>query len=169
MPAQAGIQSECDRQDAYFLPMISSWGWGTWSRAWKTFDPTAAGFSVLKNSWRQRFEFDLKGTSTFYKMLQYQQLGKNQSWAIRWYLSVFLQQGLTLFPRKTLVVNDGFDGSGEHCHDMTFYQPLDETFEVQQFPDIIQVNEETYAAVRRYYRQNRTYRAAVRHWVELLL
>jgi hypothetical protein len=48
-------------------------------------------------------------------MLEKQIKGKIDSWGIRWYLSVFLQGGLTLYPVQTLVQNIGFDGSGTHC------------------------------------------------------
>ena len=41
--------------------------------------------------------------------------GKIDSWAIVWYLSVFMRQGLTLFPIRSLVGNIGFDGSGTNC------------------------------------------------------
>jgi len=41
--------------------------------------------------------------------------GKIDAWAIRWYLSTFILNGLTLYPKKSLVKNIGFDGSGTHC------------------------------------------------------
>ena len=40
--------------------------------------------------------------------------GEIDSWAIRWYYTVFAHDGLALFPPRTLVVNMGFDGSGTH-------------------------------------------------------
>jgi hypothetical protein len=47
-------------------------------------------------------------------MLESQIKNKIDSWAIVWYLTVFMQQGLTLFPTQSLVTNIGFDGSGTH-------------------------------------------------------
>jgi putative methyltransferase (TIGR04325 family) len=41
--------------------------------------------------------------------------GKNSSWAIRWYASLFLKNKLCLYPQKSFVCNIGFDGSGVHC------------------------------------------------------
>jgi hypothetical protein len=60
-------------------------------------------------------------------MLKAQQEGKVDSWAIRWYLTTFLMQGLTLYPGRSLVRNIGFDGSGTHCGvDKHATQPLEE-------------------------------------------
>ena len=36
------------------------------------------------------------------------------SWGIRWHLSVFLKDGLVLYPPTSLVENAGTDGSGTH-------------------------------------------------------
>ena len=47
-------------------------------------------------------------------MLEDQILGKNDSWAIRWNASAFLNNKLTLYPGRSLVINIGNDGSGEH-------------------------------------------------------
>ena len=48
-------------------------------------------------------------------MLVAQKRGKVDSWAIRWYFSVFMAGGLVLYPVKSLIQNIGFDGSGTHC------------------------------------------------------
>lgn len=101
--------------DAIFFPLTTSWGWATWQRAWKHFDINASGYEVLKRSRKSRRRFDLDGAYPYFNMLRDQLNGRIDSWAIRWYLSVFLANGLVLFPRRTLVENIGFDGSGEHC------------------------------------------------------
>ena len=48
-------------------------------------------------------------------MLKDQIDGKNNSWAIRWYMSAFLKNMLTLYPSKSYVQNIGMDNSGTHC------------------------------------------------------
>ena len=48
-------------------------------------------------------------------MLKNQIKGKNNSWAIRWYMSAFLKGMFTLYPKKPYVQNIGNDGSGTHC------------------------------------------------------
>ena len=48
-------------------------------------------------------------------MLRRQIEGKNNSWAIRWNASLFLNDILSLNVGKSLVQNEGFDGSGTNC------------------------------------------------------
>jgi hypothetical protein len=47
-------------------------------------------------------------------MLQRQMKGNLDSWGIRWYWSVFKNNGLTVFPPSTLIENKGMDGFGSH-------------------------------------------------------
>ena len=57
-------------EEALFLPFISSWGWATWSRAWKVFDADAKGYSQLKKSSKMRKKFDLNGNYNYFKMFK---------------------------------------------------------------------------------------------------
>lgn len=97
------------------LPFTTTWGWATWKRAWRHFDPLAIGYRQLLDDSLLRKQFDLGGSYPYFRMLQKQQAGEVDSWGILWYLSVFLRQGLTVFPRQSLVANEGFDGSGTNC------------------------------------------------------
>jgi hypothetical protein len=103
-----------DRTEAMFLPFTVSWGWATWRRAWKFFDPEATGWEVLKIDWQMRKRFNLDGSYDYFSMMQNQFAGKCDSWAICWYWSVFQHNALVLFPPRSLVSNTGFDGSGTH-------------------------------------------------------
>lgn len=103
------------REDAVFLPLTTSWGWATWVRAWQHFDPDSTGFTQLKTDAQLRRRFNLDGTYDYFTLLESQLAGRVDSWAVRWYLSMFIRDGLTLFPIKSLVANLGFDGSGIHC------------------------------------------------------
>lgn len=102
------------RSDAVLLPMIVSWGWATWKRAWDQFDPEATGWEQLEKDFSLRRQFNLEGAYDYATMLKRQMVGQLDSWAIRWYWTVFKANGLTLFPPSTLVHNHGFDGSGSH-------------------------------------------------------
>jgi len=127
--------------DALFLPFISSWGWATWNRAWRHFDSEAIGYEQLKNSSIMRKQFDLDGNYKYFSMLKSQQNGKTNSWAIRWYLSVFLNKGLALYPKKTMVQNVGFDGTGENCLVSSIAEhKIDSNFNVSNFPENTEVS-----------------------------
>lgn len=127
--------------DALFLPFITSWGWATWSRAWQYFDAESKGYTRLVEDHSLREQFDLGGHYNYFKMLKAQQEGKVDSWAIRWYLSVFLRGGLALYPKKTLVRNFGFDGSGVNCAVSKIEDlPMDRSFRVLSMPEKIEVS-----------------------------
>ena len=121
---------------ACFLPYATSWGWATWERAWNYFDPTASGYEILKNDKRKRRAFDANGAHDSFLLLQQYIEGKLDAWDIRWYLSVFLRNGLTLFPQKSLVNNIGFDGSGVHCPVSDFAGSEVTENEIQHFPRV---------------------------------
>jgi hypothetical protein len=103
-----------DYQNQLFLPLISTWGWGTWSRAWKNFDVSASGYEKLKTNKSARKKFDCNGSYPFSRMLELQMKGKIDSWGIRWYWSIFKNNGLNCFPPNTLVLNNGFDTTATH-------------------------------------------------------
>jgi len=101
--------------EAFFLRGADCWGWATWIRAWKYFNPD--GRSLLNELKRLNLnkKFDFDGAYPFSTMLAKQIRGENDSWAIRWHASMFLKGMLTLYPGQSLVQNIGFDGSGHHC------------------------------------------------------
>jgi len=96
-----------------FFSFPTSWGWATWARAWQHFDADAKGYSALAADKALRHHFDLDGSYPYFEMLERQRKGQVDSWAIRWHLSVFMRDGLVLYPGRSLVRNTGFDG-GTH-------------------------------------------------------
>ena len=90
------------------------WGWGTWHRAWRVFNPDGA---FLLGELRRRALtslFDFGDTFGYTRLLEGQIAGTNDSWALRWYASAFLENMLTLYPCRSLAQNIGHDGSGHH-------------------------------------------------------
>ena len=60
----------------------------------------------------------------YVRMLKNQINGNNDSWAVRWHISAFLKNMLTLYPGKSFVTNIGFDSSGQHCTTSDIYDPI---------------------------------------------
>jgi hypothetical protein len=68
------------------------------------------------------------------------------TWAVKWYASIFLSGGLCLYPNKTLVQNNGLDGSGTNSgRSKRFGMLFDPTHRVSSFPIIAK---ESHAAFR---------------------
>jgi hypothetical protein len=127
-------------EDALFLPFISSWGWATWGRAWRHFNRREDVFEQILGDAKTKKKFDLNGRYKYSRILRAQQRNAVDSWAIFWYVSVFLRNGLSLFPSKTLVRNLGFDGTGVNCAVSKFDQDeLDLGYRVSNMPKLIDV------------------------------
>lgn len=98
--------------DAYFSTRSSSWGWATWKDRWESVD---WALEPWNNYLQYKQKFNKWGGSDCFGMLQGWKDGKNKSWAIRFCFNQFLQNKLSLFPIKSLVINNGFDGEGTNC------------------------------------------------------
>lgn len=100
--------------ESFFLPGADCWGWATWQRGWKLFNPD--GHYLLDELKNRKLisNFDYNDAYPYSKMLEGQIAGTNDSWAVRWYASAFLAGKLTLYPGRSLVRNIGNDNSGTH-------------------------------------------------------
>jgi len=103
--------------ETFFLCGADCWGWATWKRGWDLFERDGRVLlrELLERDLAYRFDFD--GAYPFTEMLRDQIAGKNDSWAIRWNASAFLNGKLTLYPGRSLVSNIGLDGTGTHPAD----------------------------------------------------
>ena len=101
--------------DTFLIKWTGSWGWGTWARAWKHFNPDGKALLSELEQRKLTRTFDFDGTYGYTRMLRRQTEGKNNSWAIRWNASLFLKDILSLNVGRSLVQNIGFDGSGTNC------------------------------------------------------
>ena len=102
--------------ESFFLRHMSCWGWATWRRAWEkaTWDAEALVNEISKMPGGIR-RFDLDGCYPYSRQLQQNIDGSLSTWAIFWLASIYVNEGLSLFPHRSLVSNIGVDGSGEHC------------------------------------------------------
>jgi hypothetical protein len=93
--------------ETFFIRGADCWGWGTWKRSWIKFNPD--GKKLLYQIELQNLKklFNFNNSYNFFKMLEDQTKGKNDSWAIRWYASMFLENMYTLYPKISLVNNTG--------------------------------------------------------------
>ncbi len=98
----------------FFLRGADCWGWATWRRAWKKFNHNGAQLKKIIDRMQLKDKFNLNNSYDYYKMLEHQINKKNDSWAIRWHASTFIENMLTLYPKNSLVKNIGLDGSGTH-------------------------------------------------------
>lgn len=136
--------------ETFFFRAATSWGWATWERAWKHFEPD---IDTLINQFdeKKKADFAIDNTMNYWKQIQEFKSGKNNSWAIRWYASIFLMNGLTLNPSQSLVRNIGHDGTGVHSGVNNIYEVAINQQPVTYFPDILEENRQAYEALRTFF------------------
>ena len=133
--------------ETFFYRAATSWGWATWDRAWKHFEPNIDKLIGQFNAADKR-AFSIDHTMNFWKQMKDFKNGRNNSWAIRWYASIFLKKGLTLNPSQSLVNNIGHDGSGIHSGINDIYNVVINPKRIAQFPNTIVEDQEAYAAIK---------------------
>ena len=150
--------------DTFLIKWTGSWGWATWDRAWKHFNSNGKELLQELEARNLTYTFDFNGKYGFTRMLRQQIEGKNNSWAIRWNASLFLKDILSLNVGRSLVQNEGFDGSGTNCGGGGLYAS---NLHLQELPVIrISLIEENLNArqafVRYYARTNSFWAKAIR-------
>jgi len=135
--------------ESFFYRAATSWGWATWDRAWQHFEPNIDTLMTQFDA-KKKAAFSIGYTMNFWKQMQDFKKGKNNSWAIRWYASIFLKGGLTLNPSQSLVNNIGHDGTGVHSGINDIYNVIINPRPVTQFPDQLKEDPQAYDAIRQF-------------------
>jgi hypothetical protein len=118
------LQAYRDRDDimqvsGYFIPSSArlpaiglvrtpgSWGWATWRRAWQHYsdDARALADDIARLDVNA---FDINGSYPYFETLRKNAEGRLDTWAVRWYASMFRRGGLTLYPALSFTRNIGF-------------------------------------------------------------
>jgi hypothetical protein len=113
-PNTLNIPSEYN-DEVYLNYRFMCWSWGTWKDRWSKVDWSVKRFAILKKDKKEIRKFN-RGGEDLYPMLQSQMEGKIDSWAIRFCFAHTLHESFCVYPVLSLVNNEGFDGSGVHCH-----------------------------------------------------
>lgn len=148
--------------ETFFQRGADCWGWATWGRAWRHFEPDGARLLARLQQRRLTRQFDLDGSYPYTRMLEDQIAGRNDSWAIRWHAACFLDELLTLYPGRTLVENIGNDSSGTHCQTTDAYAgvPSGEAIDLRPIP--VEESRAAREAFKRFHRRNQSLRQRVR-------
>lgn len=140
--------------EAYFHTLTgTSWSWATWADRWQYFDASCSDWTDMVSDAKLRKRFNYDNTYNFYKIMKNQQTDvKTNSWAIRWYWTNFKRDGYILSPTKSLVSNEGWDGSGIHCgnaKEPVFNHRLGTSRPISTFPDEIEEKKEVHRLMKK--------------------
>lgn len=100
--------------ESFFLKGADCWGWAAWKRSWDILEPDGEKLLAQLLKRKAEADFNFNNTYPYIQMLRDQIAKKNNSWAILWYASAYLENKYTLYPAYSLVHNIGIDGSGTH-------------------------------------------------------
>lgn len=134
---------------SFFYRAATSWGWATWARAWEHFEPNIERL-ISQFDAPKKAAFSIDHSMNFWKQMQDFKTGRNNSWAIRWYASIFLKGGLTLNPGQSLINNIGHDGSGIHSGINDIYNVVINPRPIMEFPEELKENPMAYAAIKHF-------------------
>lgn len=110
-----------NKKKNYFLSLTSCWGWGITKYQWINFFKFFNNKIEIKKNYLDILEsknkkklFNYYNSYNYLGMLKKSLINDVNSWGVIFYLYLFLKKKLTYFPNKSLVINNGFDGSGNH-------------------------------------------------------
>lgn len=162
---------QCPLPETFFIKGADCWGWATWKRGWNLFETD--GQKLLDNLRAKKLtkEFDFSNFYPYTQMLRDQIAGKNDSWAVRWYASAFLNNKLTLYPGKSLINNIGFDGSGTHCGGENNFNKIEQTNNIDIKIGRINIQENIPArlAIASYFRSQMNLRSRLLNYLKMIL
>lgn len=130
-----------EQKDAYFLPRTCSYGWATWKNRWKDLDWDIKDFEQFSKDKKAIRAFE-QGGGDLYQMLKRQQLGKIDSWAIRWSYNQHKRGSVTVYPVLSKIKNTGFSEQSTNTNIYNKYFTKFDTENKQSFvfPSIVKVD-----------------------------
>lgn len=97
-----------------FYRAPGSWGWGTWKDRWEKLIYNNNEIINLLDK-IEISKFNINHSYDYLDQLNRNIHGTLKTWAVKWYMTIHLNNGVCLLPSHSLVKNIGFDGSGENC------------------------------------------------------
>ncbi len=102
-------------EGTYFSYRSESWGWATWKEKWNLCDYSNYCLSLNEHSARlKQLHYNRAGADMYDNLLSYLK-GQNDAWDARWQDCMYRYNAVCVRPTRTLSINIGFDGTGEHC------------------------------------------------------
>lgn len=103
----------------YFSQLAGIWGWATWKRAWKYFDPSMETFPRFKEQNQIKNILQDEISRIFWMTKIEQAYNSSSTWGFAWAYAMFTQNGLCVCPNENLVSNIGFGLGAVHATNAT--------------------------------------------------
>jgi len=103
--------------DVMAVPRMCSHGWGSWRDRWRVVDWKRRDYAEIWTNATLRTRMNAAGEDQLYR-LRRQVTGVIRTWAILFQAWLVLEDRYTIYPRRNMVRNIGFDGSGTHTREV---------------------------------------------------
>lgn len=98
----------------YFSRLGGIWGWATWRRAWRCFDPGLSTFPKFEAEGRIRSALRDRIAARFWMTKIEEARRGGGTWAFAWVYALLSNNGLCICPNDNLVSNIGFGPAATH-------------------------------------------------------
>lgn len=104
-----------DNYSYYFSRYTHIWGWASWRRAWKNYDPNMMLWPEIRSNHLLRYYLTKRSIYQYWKKI-FDKCYKNDilTWDYQWLFMSWIQNQLTILPCKNLVTNIGFGPEAVH-------------------------------------------------------
>ena len=138
---QNGIQRT--RYSYFFSRYAHIWGWATWRRAWRHFDPSLSNWPEIKAGGHLDLLFEDEVERTRWtRRFDFLHDEQPNQWGYAWMYACFLN-GLCVYPGVNLVSNEGFGTDATHCRRSTPHAalPTEDIWEISHPPCVLRHRE----------------------------
>ena len=136
----------------YFSIFNHIWGWATWRRAWKFYDPSLhAVRSFKRKGVLDRLFSDSASREYWLSQFERTARGEINTWDYPWTMSIWDHEGLSILPNVNMVSNIGFSLDATHTTSDTKLTliPVNDAEELHH-PSVKQINAEADSFTQRY-------------------
>lgn len=158
-----------NKKSHYFLPLTSCWGWGITKKNWFLFMKFYKNFKLLKTHYYEikkskklKNRFNFNDSYNYFHMLDNFFKKRVNSWGIIFYLYLFTENKISLFPHRSLIKNNGFDGSGNHKSKSDVFNTSFNLDQKGSFPNKIIVKNIIINKVELFFKKNLTMYAKIK-------
>ncbi len=135
---------------AVITRLMVCWTWATWKDRWLYFDRNISIMNKFNRS--MKYQFNFENTNLFWRQLVGNKTGRAKTWAIFWYASIFINNGLCVCPIEPLAIDTGSDGSGTNIEKTDIFKNELSNKDNFIFPSVIQENKDYYESLKKYFK-----------------
>lgn len=113
---------ETGPESYFFSNYFLCWGWATWRRAWRHYDPSLHDLETTWLTAQKQIPASRRARRNYFKALCATKRGEIRSWDYQWNYTCLRMGGLTIVPSHRLIDNIGFGEEATHtaaagCYD----------------------------------------------------